>query len=514
MNYKITVIGSVANTPIYTEQYILDLLNTQETALLYGETFTGRPGTRIYINPESVLKIRSEIRLDNRSAKRWAIQALEKEKAYLVHHPKKTWFIAETHDHSPCIIGNICPRITPLHELFNQNTLSLEQRLNYLSKIFEHYFRVAKQLDIRLDEGLSNFGVDEQGELYYLDDDIYSWDRFISCAQMLGVYIRSLAWLTPDIVAQLSQNIRGMILEYFHDPEVLRVLAGQLKDLFMPNETLRQLVHQFVDGLYRQTAPKQVNQLHHSRYIALIGDIHANLPALDAVLAYLNQNGIKRGVLLGDIVGYGPYPSECITRIQNSQFLVVKGNHDQGLATGNFKKGFSKTAAWVLDWCESRVSAVDKKWLVDLPSVLHEESWMALHGAPIDPTFFNAYVYEMTYHDNLDLLERKNIPVCFHGHTHQPQIYARRGSRLLDAAYDGDVIDLKQFNYALVCPGSVGQPRNGKIGAQFAIYDQQERIVHYHTVPYDLTAILAYMEQEGFPSSLFKMLQGQSPNTP
>ena len=72
MNYKITVIGSVANTPIYTEQYILDLLNTQETALLYGETFTGRPGTRIYINPESVLKIRSEIRLDNRSAKRWA----------------------------------------------------------------------------------------------------------------------------------------------------------------------------------------------------------------------------------------------------------------------------------------------------------------------------------------------------------------------------------------------------------------------------------------------------------
>jgi len=239
----------------------------------------------------------------------------------------------------------------------------------------------------------------------------------------------------------------------------------------------------------------------------LLSDIHANLPALEKVLEFLSHEDIDGGIVLGDIVGYGPHPSECIECIQDSGFSVIKGNHDHGLATDNFKKSFSNTAQWALTWSASRVSSAQKKWLKDLPSVLHSQHWMAIHGAPIDPTFFNAYVYSMTYEDNLSFMANKKIYLCFHGHTHIPGIYARKNN-LQDGHYFEPEVHLVKFSQVLLCPGSVGQPRNQQVGTQFAIYDRAQQTVYFHLLNYAIEKTVKDMETQGFPAPLIRMLQG------
>jgi predicted phosphodiesterase len=515
MSYTITVIGAIGESFCYQEADILRLLNSQQVQLLHGNTFTGRPATQVYIDNDCVLKIRSEIRLDAFLAKRWATQALEKERTYQVHHPYKTWFIAEAIQTSktPALIGNLCPRLQALHELLvTPSSPSILKELHWFSQLFEDYFRLANSRQIRLDEGLSNFGLSNINgieKIYYLDDDIYSWDRFVSCAHGLGVYFRSLPWLTPQNVVQLGQIIRQLILKHFNDTQYLIVLAEQLKDICFPNERQREVVKHFIHQLDVQPSqnsqPSTSLNYHNCRYLAILADVHANLPALRTVLAYLQTHGIKEGIVLGDIVGYGPHPSQCVEEIQETGFLVIKGNHDHALATGHWQKGFSRTAAWALEWSESRITAEQKVWLAELPPLFQTEHWLAVHGAPIDPTFFNAYVYEMTYSDNLDILQRKKIYLCFHGHTHQPGVYGRKG--VIDSRIQAEIVALKLLDYALICPGSVGQPRNKQLGAQFAIYDQQEEKVYYHNLLYDAGLLIERMNAEGFPNSLINFFK-------
>lgn len=512
-SYTITLIGTVGQTSIYHEQDILRLLDTEQVTLLHGDTFTGRPVTKIHISTDTVLKLHSEIRLDAHSAKRWAVQALQKEKNYQVHHPHKVWFVAELNDQSPALIGNVTPRLQPLHNLLNQKeNIDTAQGLQYLTQLFAYYFRLATTANIRLDEGLSNFGLTEEGILYYLDDDTYAWDRFNACAHTLGVYFRYLTWMTPEIGGEFGAIVRRLILEYFKDHQYLIVLAEQLKDVFMSTPHQRQLLNSFINALTFSPHSKKITPINFSktRYLALLSDIHANLPALETVLTFLKEQNIQQGLVLGDTVGYGPHPSQCIERVQATGFMVLKGNHDHGLATDNFKKGFSRTASWALEWSVNKITAEQKSWLSNLPPLFHyENTWLALHGAPIDPTFFNAYVYEMTYHSNLDVLQRKDIFLCFHGHTHQPGVYGRR-STIIDKFCPGeDDITLAQFDHALICPGSVGQPRNGGIQTQFAIYDQKEQKVHYHYLSYDIEKVTQLMKSEGFPETLIKVLHGQ-----
>lgn len=503
MIHTITFIGTLGGVPKYTEQDVLNLLHQQKTELSYGNTFTGRPSTLIYQGDQTIVKIHSELRLEPLLAKRWGAQTLEKEKHYQVYHPDKTWFVLETSTQTHALIGNICPRLRPLHDLFTD--LECSVHVDYLNHLFNHYFRLASEMNIRLDECLSNFGIDVDQQLYYLDDDTYSWDRFVTCAQMLGVYFRSQTWLNEDNTTQLGQVFHHLILKYFKDSQYLIVLAEQFKDAYLPTATQQHLRSVFIAQLNNHATLPQPNLSQH-RYLAILADIHANLPALKVVLDFLALKNITQGIVLGDIVGYGPHPSQCIEYIQNCNFLVIKGNHDHALATNNFNKGFSTTAKWVLQWSQERISISQKHWLAHLPPLFYTEEWLALHGAPIDPTFFNAYVYEMTYRDNLEVLQRKNISLCFHGHSHHPGIYGRRGPQQDEYIFHPQV-HLNSYLHTLVCPGSIGQPRGGKAGAQFAIYDQKERKVYFYTLRYPLEGLITEMDTQGFPDTLINLLK-------
>jgi diadenosine tetraphosphatase ApaH/serine/threonine PP2A family protein phosphatase len=127
-----------------------------------------------------------------------------------------------------------------------------------------------------------------------------------------------------------------------------------------------------------------------------------------------------------------------------------------------------------------------------------------VHGAPNDKTFFNAYVYEMTYEDNLLNLETRNLRLCFHGHTHLQKVYFRKGRQ--DRSSTAVRQNLNDYEQALVCPGSIGQPRSGKPGCEFALYDHQSGELEFIHLDYDATVTMNDMKTYSFPTNLIERL--------
>lgn len=508
---EIEIIGSIDGNPHYNEEQISSLLQKDQTELKYGEAFMGRPGTNIFVGQAEVVKLRTELDLNLKSARDYVNHALEREQKIQVHHPQKTWFLLKV-ENDKYKVGNICLRLNPLHKLVNESEPpSAEQNLLYFRELYRSYFYVASSFNLCLDAGLSNFGIDKNNQLYYLDDDLYSWDRFISFAHVMGVLIRGNSWLDESGAQTFGNDLLQLIGEYFEDNHTSIMIAGKLRDIFMPDNSRGRVLDIIIQQLQ---SGKMISKRHENkhRYLAIFADVHANLPALDAVLNFLKSENISQGIVLGDIVGYGPHPGACIERLQDTGFSVIKGNHDHATATGDTTRGMSANARWCIDWTIPRLNPEHLKWLADLPLELSnsDESsiiWQAVHGAPMDPSYFYAYVYEMTYTKNLDVMAKRGIDLCFHGHTHIQGMYSRKKG-VSDAFYDQQEQALDSFTHSLICPGSVGQPRNKKTGAQLAIYDQRSNEIRFHTVDYSMDKALQDMQEHKFPDTLIKRLRG------
>ena len=211
----IEIIGSIDQCDHFSADQITALLVEDETELTYGEAFMGRPGTHIYAGQNEIVKLHSDLNLNPERARDYVNRALKQEQKTEVYHPFKTWFIQQLDDNK-LIIGNICPRLKPVHKLVSDtDSQTNEYNLLILKQIYREYFRVASTLNLRLDEGLSNFGVDENDQVYYLDDDLYSWDHFVSFAHFFGVLIRGNAWLDENIAHAFGSALFDLICEFF-----------------------------------------------------------------------------------------------------------------------------------------------------------------------------------------------------------------------------------------------------------------------------------------------------------
>jgi predicted phosphodiesterase len=509
MHTKVDVIGTLKEAIAYEPASVEALIRIEATQLKHGTEYTGRPATQVYVGPRDVVKLRSEVRLDRATARQWILQTLERERAFLVHHPLKTWFLYQESTDSPPLIGSICPRLTPLHTIFRGEPGSTQEAftwVNWIAQLFAMNFRVAKVSGCSLDEGLSNFGLAEDSSLYYLDDDIYSWDKFVTTAQMIGTSVRSLTWLTVPLGLELGKFLRQAIADHLADPHGAMSLVEQLRDVFIPSQSRREILEAIQQGLVeRQRGVRCMAEAGGSKPMAVLADIHGNLPALDAVLSYLKAAGVEDGLILGDVVGYGPHPRQCIERLRQTNFVVLKGNHDDAAVTGQIKSGMTQHARWSLEWTCAQLNDADRSWLQELPPILHGDRWIAVHGSPLDPSFFNAYVYHMTYEDNLNLLQRRGIHICFHGHTHMPAVYTRKSGHE-DRRCEEPSQSLSDYDYCLICPGSVGQPRNGRNAAQFGIYDSEKRSIVFHSLNYDVGQTVSDMRMAGFPNTLMARL--------
>ena len=210
---------------------------------------------------------------------------------------------------------------------------------------------------------------------------------------------------------------------------------------------------------------------------AIISDIHANLPALEAVLEHIDEVGVTRIVSLGDVVGYGASPSECIQLLRERDIPNILGNHDNYLAF-NMNCERSRTVAEIIDYQRSLLSESDIAWLRASPRSIREGDQLFVHGSPMDYT--DGYIYEVSS----DIFQ-ENVKKLFVGHTH------------VQASFD--------FEEKLFCnPGSVGQPRDGNPKAAYAILDGEK--LSLHRVEYDIDSTVASMVSAGFASYCYENL--------
>lgn len=495
-------------------EVVCSLLQADPEQLGHGSELTGRPGTEVFRNERWFLKIRSEYRFTPTDAERWVNARTEQEHSYGVYHPDKVWLLLQ--DGETPKIANLAPLLQPLHVALDGR--AAEAAAQRLSDVVEMTLATAAKHGRLLDGGLSNFAEDDRGRLYYVDDDTYAWDRFLGLSQSLAHWLRSLTWLRGGALEGFAERLRTSLRTWFPQPITPVVLSNHLRDLPMPNPQQRDAMQTLLGVINRkrskvgiETAPA-ISESTPDRLakgaskLALLADIHANAAALEAVLQILDQEGVEDALVLGDLVGYGPQPSEVIAQIRERGFDVLMGNHDYGVAHGQFEKGFSRFGRKAAEWTSTQLSGDDISWLAELPTTLEGDGWMAVHGAPSDHSRMMAYVYRMTFEQNLDYLARQGIAICFHGHTHVEGVYFRNDEG--DDFSSAPEQDLSAYRHCLVCPSSVGQPRGGAgCHARFALLDPDTNHLSIRQVPYDVERTIGAMSAAQLPEPLAQRLR-------
>ena len=236
--------------------------------------------------------------------------------------------------------------------------------------------------------------------------------------------------------------------------------------------------------------------------IALISDVHANLVALDAVLAEAEGLGVEAVWNLGDTIGYGPDPNGVVARLAEVGARSVLGNHD-AVATGAMDTAwFNPLAAAAAAWTRSVLEPETADALAALGEVLREGEWSLAHGTLRDPL----REYLITVEAAEGHFAEQDTPYSAVGHTHVPLVVRKDGEGVRgETPVAGEAADLGE---GLLCvnPGSVGQPRDGDPRASYAVLDTSAGTVTHHRAPYDIGETQRRMSGVGLPQALAERL--------
>jgi diadenosine tetraphosphatase ApaH/serine/threonine PP2A family protein phosphatase len=229
--------------------------------------------------------------------------------------------------------------------------------------------------------------------------------------------------------------------------------------------------------------------------IALLSDIHANLVALDAVLAALPP--VDRIWVMGDSVGYGPDPSEVLWRLREKDALVVAGNHDLAAATGEGIGMFNRYAAEAVRAHRAWLSAEERDRLASLPLTVEADGFTLCHGSLRDPV----WEYVTSAGQAAATLTLAKTPHCCNGHTHVPLLFALEAGNVSVRTFR-EGVPVRLDGRLLVNPGSVGQPRDDDPRAAYAILDTAAATVTLKRVAYDVAETQRRIRSRGLPSFL------------
>jgi diadenosine tetraphosphatase ApaH/serine/threonine PP2A family protein phosphatase len=227
--------------------------------------------------------------------------------------------------------------------------------------------------------------------------------------------------------------------------------------------------------------------------ILVFSDIHSNLTALEAVLAAAGN--VDAYWCLGDLVGYGPDPNECIALVRDLPNLVcVRGNHDAATLGEVDQNTFNHEASLAITWTKRNLNAESQEFLLSLPERLVIDDITLVHGSPRNPVW--DYIMDaMTAERMFQFFDTR---ICLVGHTHVPAIWKEIESE----SPKGLVLDyqkVKILTKSILNPGSVGQPRDHDPRAAFAIFDPQESLWELRRVPYKIPEVQARIKKSGLP---------------
>jgi len=234
--------------------------------------------------------------------------------------------------------------------------------------------------------------------------------------------------------------------------------------------------------------------------IAVLSDIHGNLPALEAVLSALEP--FEALWQLGDIVGYGPQPSEVIARLRKESAGGVCGNHDAA-ALGRIESSwFNEDARSAVQWTATQLEDGTREWLAALPERATDGPFTLVHGSPRDPIWEYVYSAPVARASFLAF----STPYCLVGHTHVPLVF-REDDGLVEtlSPSDGSRLELDERR-AILNPGSVGQPRDGDPRACGMLLDTTTMTVEWRRVDYEIATTQERMRTVNLPPRLVERL--------
>ncbi len=238
----------------------------------------------------------------------------------------------------------------------------------------------------------------------------------------------------------------------------------------------------------------------------IISDLHANLTAFEAVLADTKARDIKYDMVwcLGDVVGYGPDPNECIELLRTMPHICLAGNHDWAVLGKLELETFNDNANSAILWTRHQLRPENIRYLQARPERVDQGEYVLVHASPRKPIW--EYVLDVPIaEENFAYL---NQPFCLVGHTHVPLIFTKdtRSIRASHPEHNLPVM-LRRTNQYIINAGSVGQPRDGDPRAAYALLDTDAITWTPHRVAYDVVSVQSRMRAAGLPDKLIARIE-------
>lgn len=229
---------------------------------------------------------------------------------------------------------------------------------------------------------------------------------------------------------------------------------------------------------------------------AIIGDIHGNLESLESVMASIEEEEVDRIICVGDIVGYGANPVECIEIVRERCHTVVAGNHDYaaiGLTDIDFFNPFAKQA---VVWTSEQLREEDIEYLAKLRLIERDDGFTVVHATLEDP---KGWGYILNTFDAAVSFELQTDSLCFVGHTHVPVVYQKTDSFVTGHRFVSKLEDGSKY---IINVGSVGQSRDGDPRACYVMYDSTHSVLRLKRIEYDIETAQKKILKAGLPQIL------------
>ena len=233
----------------------------------------------------------------------------------------------------------------------------------------------------------------------------------------------------------------------------------------------------------------------------LLSDIHANLEALNAVLGKFKEEQVEKNVCIGDIVGYGANPNECVELIRDNDFECVAGNHDWAVIGKQDVEYFNKRAKESVIWTADTLTEENKKYLEQFELTKEFPEFVIVHATILEPDKWKYIRTTLNAHRSFEKIRK---PVCFFGHSHAPMLF--KETQRPEYSFDTS-ISIEENTKYLINIGSVGQPRDNNPDACYAIYDTEEKKVEIKRAAYDIKTAQNKIIEADLPRSFAYRLE-------
>lgn len=231
----------------------------------------------------------------------------------------------------------------------------------------------------------------------------------------------------------------------------------------------------------------------------VFGDIHGNLEALEGVLEHAAGEGAERYVCVGDIIGYGADPHECMERVRALTHEIVAGNHEYAVVGRADIEYFNPYAREAVRWTADHLSDEEKQFVHQLPLVRRVDAFTVVHATVHNPGLFGYIESALAARNSFQALE---TDLCFVGHSHVPVtfFYNEDGDEIW---YSQDTeVPLGDFSRTIINVGSVGQPRDDNPNAAYVLYDSDLQKATFHRIHYDVEFTRKKILDAGLPGIL------------